>query len=197
MVPLWAVVDEKREAELERKRQRERARRLANLEELRARSRAYTQAHPAENRARAKAWALANKARVRANRKRWVAAHREQLNGLNRKWRKNNAAKMREFIDVWKKKNPDKTRAQRFRDRSRREQARGFASAAQILERVHFYGDRCAYCDGAFEHVDHVIPLSRGGTNWPANLRPACRSCNTSKGARSLQDFLIRGRLTP
>jgi 5-methylcytosine-specific restriction endonuclease McrA len=30
-----------------------------------------------------------------------------------------------------------------------------------------------------------VIPLSVGGTNWPANLRPACRSCNSAKGASS------------
>ncbi len=26
-----------------------------------------------------------------------------------------------------------------------------------------------------------MIPLSRGGTNWPANLRPACDRCNRKK----------------
>jgi hypothetical protein len=31
---------------------------------------------------------------------------------------------------------------------------------------------------------DHVKPLARGGSNWPANLRPACKSCNSRKGAR-------------
>jgi 5-methylcytosine-specific restriction endonuclease McrA len=31
-------------------------------------------------------------------------------------------------------------------------------------------------------HVDHVIPLARGGTNGPDNLVCACPHCNLSKG---------------
>jgi 5-methylcytosine-specific restriction endonuclease McrA len=29
--------------------------------------------------------------------------------------------------------------------------------------------------------VDHVIPLSRGGSNWPTNLVCACGQCNSRK----------------
>lgn len=32
---------------------------------------------------------------------------------------------------------------------------------------------------------DHVVPLSRGGTNDYANLRPAHRSCNSRKRDRT------------
>lgn len=32
---------------------------------------------------------------------------------------------------------------------------------------------------------DHVIPLSRGGTNHPSNIRPAHKHCNESKGAKT------------
>lgn len=53
---------------------------------------------------------------------------------------------------------------------------------------------RCAYCqvvlEGTEYHVDHYIPLSRGGSNWPSNLRISCSHCNLSKGAKSPEEFL-------
>ena len=45
------------------------------------------------------------------------------------------------------------------------------------------FGRICAYCGGTsgpFD-CDHVVPLSRGGTNDPNNLVIACRPCNNSK----------------
>jgi 5-methylcytosine-specific restriction endonuclease McrA len=33
-------------------------------------------------------------------------------------------------------------------------------------------------------HVDHVLPLARGGTNWPANLQLLSPVCNRTKGCR-------------
>lgn len=32
--------------------------------------------------------------------------------------------------------------------------------------------------------VDHITPLSRGGTNDPANLQSLCHSCHSSKTGR-------------
>lgn len=47
----------------------------------------------------------------------------------------------------------------------------------------------CVYCGGPFEHVDHVVPTTRGGTDDPTNLVPACTSCNTSKGDKLLAEW--------
>jgi 5-methylcytosine-specific restriction endonuclease McrA len=33
-------------------------------------------------------------------------------------------------------------------------------------------------------HVDHVVPLARGGTHTRDNLATACPSCNISKGTK-------------
>jgi 5-methylcytosine-specific restriction endonuclease McrA len=54
----------------------------------------------------------------------------------------------------------------------------------QFNQRMSMWGNRCWMCGGPFECLDHVKPLSRGGADCLANYRPACRSCNCSKGAR-------------
>lgn len=45
------------------------------------------------------------------------------------------------------------------------------------------FNRRCAYCgsDGQLS-MDHVIPVTRGGTHGAGNIVPACMSCNASKG---------------
>lgn len=44
----------------------------------------------------------------------------------------------------------------------------------------HFAG-KCAYCGKTATTIDHIIPISKGGQTEPANLLPACVSCNSSK----------------
>jgi 5-methylcytosine-specific restriction endonuclease McrA len=52
---------------------------------------------------------------------------------------------------------------------------------ARLREEVLWSGP-CAYCGyDAPTQVDHVMPLSRGGTDDRANLVPACRPCNMNK----------------
>jgi len=56
-----------------------------------------------------------------------------------------------------------------------------YRSRRALLDRWIRQGRSCAYCDGPPETVDHVIPLTRGGTNHEGNLVPACTSCNAAK----------------
>lgn len=56
------------------------------------------------------------------------------------------------------------------------------------------HGNRCAYCGKpvADMHMDHVIPLSRGGAHSIGNVVPACAPCNLSKGAKLLVEWKRR-----
>lgn len=56
---------------------------------------------------------------------------------------------------------------------------------------VRRYRHRCAYC-GGYEggiHMDHVIPLARGGRHAIGNVLPACQGCNLSKGAKLVAEW--------
>jgi len=84
------------------------------------------------------------------------------------------------------------------RRRARQQAAPGWTSTTQLAGRIALYGGLCWICHVPATTIDHVIPLARGGSNWPANLRPACRGCNSSKGARWWpQRQRIPGQRTP
>lgn len=50
-------------------------------------------------------------------------------------------------------------------------------------------GGKCKYCNGAAEHLDHIMPIKLGGTNELANLQWLCKTCNLKKGAKHPDDF--------
>ncbi len=55
---------------------------------------------------------------------------------------------------------------------------------------------RCVYCrrvtDGTL-HMDHVIPLARGGDHTWENTATTCASCNTSKRNMFLLEWVLSG----
>lgn len=87
----------------------------------------------------------------------------------------------------------DRARYSRRRARKLGTQVEKF-TRLEIIERD---GATCYLCgrtelaDGEI-HIDHVIPLSRGGTHTRDNVRVACAVCNLRKGARILDDGLNR-----
>lgn len=52
---------------------------------------------------------------------------------------------------------------------------------------------QCAYCgvkeNGKKLTIDHIIPLTKGGTDDWFNLIPACRSCNLSKNHKPVRQW--------
>ena len=47
------------------------------------------------------------------------------------------------------------------------------------------YGHRCAQCSAAEPLViDHIVPISKGGTNTIDNIQPLCWTCNSRKSNR-------------
>lgn len=145
-------------------------------------------------RERKKAWRQANPGKAREYNRRWIEANPEVARERSRRWREANPEKAAEADRRWRRANPDKVRAHNLLRDYRSATAPGRSTAVEIAARAAFYGFVCSYCGGPFEHMDHVISLARQGTNWPANLRPACEPCNLRKGARNGLRFALEAQ---
>jgi len=61
------------------------------------------------------------------------------------------------------------------------------------LDTLDYFGWRCAYCLRAdFACLDHYVPVVQGGGTTQGNCVPACTSCNSAKGGRAPQGYLIK-----
>lgn len=96
----------------------------------------------------------------------------------------------------WHKDHPEAARTGAARRRALMVNAPGFFFAENIQRILVSQEYLCAApfcsCSVAITYeVDHIIPLSKGGSNMPDNLQILCRTCNRSKGAKSM-DVWVR-----
>ncbi len=58
---------------------------------------------------------------------------------------------------------------------------------------------QCFYCGISLleeeENIDHIIPRFSGGTDDIENLALCCKSCNSTKGVKTLEEFRFAMRL--
>lgn len=105
-------------------------------------------------------------------------------------YREENRDLTRERIARWGRRNRDKVRDYSMRRRARLLSAEGDHSHEDWLHMLRIWGFACAYCDSGDRLTkDHVVPLSRGGSNSIGNIVPACLSCNSSKRDRLLIEW--------
>lgn len=88
------------------------------------------------------------------------------------------------FFLAW---NPTRTRSRRP-ERS----PRAFSTETTTRRRlIAEWGRACVYCGVTVDvlHVEHIIPLCRGGADAWDNLTVACQSCNFRKGRKTAAEF--------
>jgi 5-methylcytosine-specific restriction endonuclease McrA len=90
----------------------------------------------------------------------------------------------------WLAANPHKRREHEAARRAKSGKDR--YTAADVDELLKIQRSRCAYCKCSIKakfHVDHIMPLSKGGTNGRRNIQLLCQPCNQAKHARHPIDF--------
>jgi 5-methylcytosine-specific restriction endonuclease McrA len=125
----------------------------------------------------------ANKEWCRRRQREYRAQHPAQHNASNRKYNARHRNKCRLRLQRWRREHPEMNAAAKLRRRALELNADGawYITGEMIEERKELYGNLCYICGAPATEIDHVKPLSRGGSNYPCNLRPICRSCNSRK----------------
>lgn len=72
--------------------------------------------------------------------------------------------------------------------RARRLGADGSHTDAEFLQMVEYFDSKCLCCGETSEYLteDHVVSLSRGGSDSIENIQPLCMMCNRIKHAKTI-----------
>lgn len=62
---------------------------------------------------------------------------------------------------------------------------------------IAVYGNKCLYCNSILSQVtiDHVVPVSKGGTSAIWNTVPSCSECNCSKDCADLENWIDTSKI--
>jgi 5-methylcytosine-specific restriction endonuclease McrA len=189
--------------------------RETNRERLLAKSREYGAKRRVEQADKVKsekrAYAKKHKDHIRAYMTRYVDEHRNEIRAIARLASRKRSQKpeVKEYAKAWRRANPDKQRqyARKWisgnrwltclyaqNRRVRQKMALNTLTPSEWQAILGYFGHACAYClrTDVKLTIEHVIPIIEGGPHSEENVVPACSSCNSKKGPRSILTMLKR-----
>lgn len=113
--------------------------------------------------------------------------HRDKIKRSKDNYRRTHKEQNAIYNAQWQRCHPDIIRAKWNRRRARKKIAGGHHTATDIQRQGAVQKWRCWWCGEDCKdryHIDHLVPLSRGGHNGPGNIVIACPHCNLSKHDR-------------
>lgn len=166
-------------------KERNRKKYLANREQILASQNEYRQRNREQVLERKKRYYRENKDKVRAGIKDWEARNPDKVLEYSRNWYQANIEKAR----------ADSLRTAHRRNAKKRNTRTEPYTEIQVLE---MYGTDCNICSKPIDftaprrssansnwqqglHIDHLIPISKGGTDTLDNVRPTHALCNLKK----------------
>lgn len=109
-----------------------------------------------------------------------------------RNWHKENTIKVRERNSEWQSNNKEIVASISRNRRALKKGSTGQHSKRDVDQLLKLQRHKCACCGVKLStyHVDHIVPLARGGSNDKINLQILCATCNLQKHAKDPLTFM-------
>jgi len=175
----------------------------ANPERDKANKAAYRAANPEKVSAANAAWRASNPEKYKATQAVWRAANPEKIKRYAASperakayavaYRAANPEKVKAAISKWMAAHPSAWRIYRQNRRARKLENGGKLSRGLSAKLFKLQRGKCPCCKkplGEDFHLDHIMPLARGGSNTDNNIQLLRASCNQQKSAKDPFQFM-------
>jgi 5-methylcytosine-specific restriction endonuclease McrA len=170
-----------------------------NTERVKSRKVLYYAANSERIKEVSAAWYAANLERAKAYAAAYRKANPEKIKSSNAAWMKANPENVRASKAAWQKANPETIRIAHQNRRARKLANGGVLSKGLSAKLFKLQQGKCPCCNqplGDDYHMDHIMPLKRGGANEDWNIQLLRQQCNNQKSAKDPIEFMqSRGKL--
>jgi 5-methylcytosine-specific restriction endonuclease McrA len=136
-------------------------------------------------------WQRNNPEKVKLARIKHAASGKEKV--TKQRYYSENIESIRASSKAWRDKNPDSAYRANHARRSRKLSVGGILSKGLRQKLFVLQRGKCACCGkplGEKYHLDHIMPLSLGGTNTDDNIQLLRQRCNSQKHKKHPVDFM-------
>lgn len=171
-------------------------------------NRKYEQAHKEDRYLYKKQYREENRDRLLAYNTIYEQEHAENITIQQKLYRESHRSERIEATKRWRQNNPDKLMAYnqsarvKTMKKSYRNKRRALAlntggsyTDEDVKALLEFFDNKCAYTGEPLEahfHLDHIVPLIKGGTNYIWNLVPSNPTANLSKGKKVMETWFAK-----
>ncbi len=139
-------------------------------------------------------WYAANKEHLAKYFKRWVAANKDYVAAQAKIYGQKNKARKALVFDAWRRANLELDRVRAHNKRAQRRADGGKLSPGLVATLMQQQLGRCACpCARSLSqgfHMDHIVPVSKGGRNQDDNIQLLTPTCNLEKRAKNNEEFI-------
>lgn len=140
-----------------------------------------------------KTYRKVNRDKLSLQDKEYKSTRKSHISSISRIYYISNSGSFKEYSRIWSNTPIGKASSKNKQSKRRSVLKRGSVTNDELLQ-LEKNATHCFYCNidltRTVKHIDHFVPLSKGGEHELTNLVVSCPTCNLRKGAKDPFEFI-------